>query len=67
MNNSAALKLQSDRLASQPVGGLLIGENLRYYDQVLALFGQGWMAHKFAFSSQGQLVVQWNSSCSAIK
>lgn len=67
MRNNAALALQHDRLVSMSADGLLIGDDLRYYDQVLALFGQGWMAHQFAFSSLGQLVVQWKSSCSAIK
>jgi endoglucanase len=66
MENRHALHLQSDRLTAHQVDGL-IGEDPRYYDQVLALFGQGWMAHYFIFSSQGQLVVQWNSSCSAKK
>ncbi len=66
MKNKRALKLQNDRLLAYQFDGL-IGQNPRYYDQVLALFGQGWLAHYFSFSSQGQLVVQWNSSCSAKK
>ncbi|OGS67766.1 MAG: endo-1,4-D-glucanase [Gallionellales bacterium RIFOXYD12_FULL_53_10] len=67
MKNSVAVKLQSDRLISKTEGDLLVGEDIRYYDQVLALFGQGWMERRFAFSLQGQLVVQWKPSCSAIK
>lgn len=67
MKNSVALQLQNDRLISKTENDLLIGEDIRYYDQVLALFGQGWMARRFAFSSQGQLVVQWKPSCSVIK
>jgi endoglucanase len=66
MGNKRALELQKDRLLAYQVDGL-IGQDPRYYDQVLTLFGQGWLAHNFSFSSQGQLVVQWNSSCSAIK
>jgi endoglucanase len=66
MKNKRALALQNDRLSAYQVDGL-IGQDPRYYDQVLALFGQGWLAHHFSFSSQGQLVVQWNSSCSAKK
>jgi endo-1,4-beta-D-glucanase Y len=65
MGNSAALRLQQERLAvhTQPDG--LVGQDLRYYDQVLALFGNGWLAHRFSFSPQGQLVVKWTPSCIA--
>ena len=66
MDNKRALHLQSERMIAYQFDGL-IGQDPRYYDQVLTLFGQGWLAHYFSFSSQGQLVVQWNSSCSAKK
>jgi len=68
MGNKRALRLQQDRLLAQrDASGLLIGQNPRYYDQVLTLFGQGWMEHRFSFSSQGQLAAKWKSSCSVIK
>lgn len=67
MKNSAALRLQQERLISQTTSTGLIGQDRRYYDQVLALFGTGWMEQRFSFSRQGQLVVKWNSSCSAAK
>lgn len=69
MGNDGALQLQRDRLIAQQdlATGVLIGQDLRYYDQVLALFGQGWMEHRFAFSLQGQLVTQWMPSCSETK
>lgn len=69
MGNRVALRLQQERLIAHqdPVTGVLIGHELHYYDQVLALFGQGWMDHRFSFSPQGQLVVQWKQSCSAKK
>jgi endoglucanase len=63
MGNAGALKLQNDRLIAHTAPGGLIGQDLRYYDQVLALFGTGWMEHRFSFSPQGQLVVKWTSSC----
>ncbi len=67
MKNSAALRLQQERLIvyQDPVSGLSV--NRRYYDQVLALFGQGWLERRFSFSAQGQLVVQWKNTCSAKK
>jgi endoglucanase len=69
MGNKGALRLQHQYLlAHQDVAtGVLIGKDLRYYDQVLALFGQGWMEHRFSFSPQGQLVAQWKPLCTAKK
>jgi len=68
MGNKEALRLQRDRLLAQrDANGLLIGNNPRYYDQVLTLFGQGWMEHRFSFSSQGQLAAKWKSSCPVIR
>lgn len=69
MGNKTALRLQRERLIAQQDAstGILIGVDPRYYDQVLALFGLGWMEHRFAFSPQGQLVAPWKSSCSAKK
>lgn len=67
MVNGNAQRLQGERLiaARDAATGVLIGQTPRYYDQVLTLFGQGWMEHRFAFASQGQLAVKWKSSCSA--
>ncbi len=69
MGNKAALNLQRERLIAQfdAATGVLIGQDPRYYDQVLTLFGLGWLEHRFSFSSQGQLVVRWKSSCSEKK
>jgi endoglucanase len=62
-----ALKLQQERLTANRVSGELIGQDPRYYDQVLALFGQGWIEHRFSFSPQGQLVVKWKPACTPKK
>lgn len=67
MKNGEALRLQQERLASQTTQDGLIGQDLRYYDQVLAMFGQGWTEHRFSFSPEGQLAVEWKSSCSVEK
>ena len=67
MKNAEALRLQQQRLASQTTQDGLIGQDLRYSDQVLALFGQGWMERRFSFSPEGQLAVGWKSSCSVGK
>jgi endoglucanase len=69
MGNGSAQRLQRERLISQQYAatGSLIGQDPRYYDQVLTLFGQGWMEHRFSFAQQGQLVTQRTPSCSAKK
>jgi len=35
------------------------GESTNYYDQVLILFGKGWLDHRYRFDSQGRLLPQW--------
>lgn len=69
MGNKTGARLQLDRLIGtrDAATGVLIGQAPRYYDQVLTLFGEGWMAHRFAFAPQGQLVVKWKTSCAATK
>ena len=67
MKNNAALRMQQERLISQSTTDGLIGPDRRYYDQALALFGTGWIEHRFSFTSQGQLAVAWESACSAAK
>lgn len=69
MGNDVALRLQRERLSAQRDAetGVLVGHSPRYYDQVLALFGQGWMEHRFSFSVQGKLAVQWKQACSKTK
>ncbi|OIO82399.1 MAG: endo-1,4-D-glucanase [Gallionellaceae bacterium CG1_02_56_997] len=64
--NKVALRLQRERLIAQTDTntGVLIGQDKRYYDQVLALFGLGFTEQRFSFSSRGQLVTSWKSSCS---
>lgn len=67
MGNVAALRLQNERLTAHTAANGLIGQDLRYYDQVLTLFGKGWLEHRFAFSPHGQLAVEWTRSCIAAK
>ncbi len=51
-DESAALKTQRSRLASNPV------RPTAYYEQTLALFGLGWMEGRYRFSPGGQLMPQ---------
>jgi endoglucanase len=69
MKNVDAVRLQRDRLISQrdTATGILIGHPPRYYDQVLTLFGLGWMERRFSFSVNGSLVTHWKKACSTKK
>ena len=50
---SRALDAQRQRLQAQPL------RPTAYYEQCLALFGQGWMRKDYAFTPQGQLQLPW--------
>lgn len=34
-----------------------------YYDYVLSLFGMGWIENRYGFSSNGQIILNWNLVC----
>jgi endoglucanase len=61
LGNKRALETQQSRLAAavNPGNGLY-GKPTHYYDQNLALFAEGWLQHRFGFSSNGNLWVEWN-------
>lgn len=52
------LSVQMTSLAAQKKGALL-GEPPAYYDQVLGLFGTGFLAQRFRFDREGQLIPAW--------
>lgn len=60
MGENAVLGRQQDRLAAQldPVTKLY-GHPPAYYDQNLAMFGEGWLSHRFRFDRDGELRVTW--------
>ncbi len=49
-------------LVKQQASGVLDHPD-HYYDQMLALFGQGWMEGRYRFGRQGQLQPKWKLSC----
>lgn len=53
---------QRQRLKSSRVGGNL-GNPPHYYDQALALFGEGWDSGRFRFEQNGQVTPRWEKSC----
>lgn len=42
---------------------VLLGEYEHYYDQVLGLFGIGWMDGKYRFDRNGKLIPDWKTGC----
>lgn len=57
-----SLEIQQSRLDAQVnPANKLYGKPSAYYDQNLALFGEGWIGHYFGFGRSGDLWVKWNS------
>jgi endoglucanase len=57
-----AAEVQRQRLSRPPVGPVFAGRD-NYYDQVLALFGLGWLEGQYRFAPDGALIPRW--SCAA--
>ena len=59
---TASLKAQQERvrtlLLEAPPGG-----QPPYYDQVLGLFGTGWMEQRYQFLPSGRLQLRWEKAC----
>jgi endoglucanase len=53
-DEQAALQVQRQRLVAQPL------RPDAYYEQVLGLFGLGWMEGRFQFAATGHLMPRWN-------
>lgn len=53
---------QRQRLKNSRVKGNL-GNPPHYYDQVLAMFGEGWDSRRFQFGENGQVIPRWEKSC----
>jgi endoglucanase len=63
-----ALLAQQEKRLLEDGQGPMANEQARYYDQVLALFGRGWIEGRYHFNELGQLVPVWGKQCvSAIR
>lgn len=56
-DSAAALAAQRQRLQQQPA----LADD--YYNQSLALFGQGWDQQRYRFDKDGRLVPDWTAAC----
>lgn len=61
LSEDATARLQLERLVQNRVNGSL-GDPAHYYDQVLALFGEGWVHGRFRFDIHGQLITKWQTT-----
>jgi len=60
LGEDVAVKNQLRELHNQRHGGLL-GQPPHYYDQVLALFGEGWISKRYRFEADGRVTLRWES------
>lgn len=61
MDEDTAVR-QRQRLKNSRVGGNL-GDPPHYYDQALAMFGEGWDSGRFRFGENGEVIPRWEKSC----
>jgi len=60
MHATTALRQQEERMEGQRNPATeLYGNPPAYYDQNLAMFGEGWTSHRFRFDREGELRVTW--------
>ena len=60
LGEDVAVENQVRELQGQRHGGLL-GQPPHYYDQVLALFGEGWISRRYRFEGDGRVTLRWES------
>ena len=58
LDDKPTLEKQRDRLRFAALRAKL-GERTNYYDQVLILFGKGWLDGQYRFDDQGRLQPKW--------
>jgi endoglucanase len=60
LGEKVPMETQKDRLEAQlNLDTMLYGDPATYYDQNLAMFGEGWETHRFRFERNGELRVTW--------
>ena len=62
LNEDSLLEKQAKRLDESRINGAL-GDPAHYYDQVLALFGEGWLEERFRFDQDGRMTPRWRRTC----
>lgn len=60
LGEDVAVENQERELQERRHGGLL-GQPPHYYDQVLALFGEGWISKRYRFEADGRVTLRWEN------
>ena len=58
LDDKPSLEKQRDRVRAAALRAKR-GESTQYYDQVLILFGKGWLDGQYRFDDQGRLQPNW--------
>ena len=67
LNEDTLLGTQQQRLDQGRQENGALGDPAHYYDQVLALFGEGWQSDRYRFDEYGRLIPQWTCACVATR
>jgi endoglucanase len=59
LGDRVTLDRQVDRLRTERLSARSSGRPSNYFDQVLILFGQGWLDRRYQFDAQGRLQPAW--------
>jgi len=61
--DTAAIQRHRLKISRQQGGTGNLGTPPHYYDQVLALFGEGWSERRYQFDSEGRVIPRWSKTC----
>ncbi|MDP3859610.1 MAG: cellulose synthase complex periplasmic endoglucanase BcsZ [Stagnimonas sp.] len=61
--DTAAIQRRRLKISRQQGETGNLGSPPHYYDQVLALFGEGWSDKRYQFDSEGRVIPRWSKTC----
>ena len=61
--DTSAIQRHRLKISRQQGGTGNLGQPPHYYDQVLALFGEGWSEKRYQFGSDGRVIPRWSKTC----
>jgi len=59
IDSTTLLTQQKQRIKNNPISS----RTDNYYEQVLSLFGRGWIERRYRFGKKGYLMLPWNDTC----
>lgn len=61
--DTAAIQRHRLKISRQQGSDGNLGSPPHYYDQVLALFGEGWSEERYQFDAEGRVIPRWSKTC----